>query len=324
MGNDFELKVMVVEDSKVTMKALCNYLGRMGISHPLTAVTGEAAIELFRKDRPDIVLLDALLPDIDGFDIAQQMRALEKGNEWTAIIFLTSMTKDEDLARGIEVGGDDYLLKPISEVVLNAKIRAMRRLVKMQRSLVDVTQKLNVANKKLLRMTTIDGLTGIGNRRSFDDFAVREWRRCTRMKKPMSLIMVDVDHFKQYNDTYGHQEGDACLKTVATQVARSAPRAGDLSARYGGEEFVLILGETDLDGATWVANHIRQLVAEKKMPHSASPFKHVTVSCGVASVIPRDDLSLGTLLKAADNALYMAKSQGRNTVVSGDYWQLTT
>lgn len=323
MANNHELKVMVVEDSKVTMKALCNYLERMGIRHPLTAVTGQAAIDLFRKDRPDIVLLDALLPDIDGFDIAKQLRAMEKGNEWTAILFLTSMAKDEDLARGIEAGGDDYLMKPISEVVLKAKIGAMRRLVEMQRSLVEVTLKLNVANKKLQRMTTIDGLTGIGNRRSFDDFAVREWRRCTRMKKPMSIIMVDVDHFKQYNDTYGHQAGDMCLKTVATQVARSAPRAGDLSARYGGEEFVLILGETDVDGATWVANHIRQLVTDKKIPHSASPFEHVTVSCGVASVTPRDDLSLGTLLKAADNALYMAKSQGRNTVIAGDYWQLT-
>ena len=226
-----DLKVMVVEDSKVTMKALCNYLERMGVSNPLKAVTGQAAIEMFRKDRPDIVLLDALLPDIDGFDIARQLRDIEKGKEWTAIIFLTSLAKDEDLARGIEAGGDDYLLKPISEVVLKAKISAMRRLVEMQRSLVEVTQKLNVANKKLQRMTTIDGLTGIGNRRSFDDFAVREWRRCIRMKKPMSLIMLDVDHFKQYNDTYGHQAGDMCLKTVAAQVARSAPRAGDLSAR---------------------------------------------------------------------------------------------
>lgn len=323
MANNHELKVMVVEDSKVTMKALCNYLERMGISQPLTAVTGAAAIELFRKERPDIVLLDALLPDIDGFDIARQLRAMEKNNEWAAILFLTSMAKDEDLARGIEAGGDDYLTKPISEVVLKAKIGAMRRLVEMQRSLVDVTHKLNLANKKLQRMSTIDGLTGIGNRRSFDDFAVREWRRCQRMKKPMSIIMVDVDHFKQYNDTYGHQAGDICLKAVATQVARSAPRAGDMSARYGGEEFVLVLGETDIDGATWVANHIRQLVEQRKMPHTGSPFQHVTVSCGVASVTPREDLSLGTLLKAADNALYMAKSQGRNTVVSGDYWQLT-
>ena len=312
-GND--LKVMVVEDSKVTMKALGNYLGRMGITNLLTAVTGQAAIEIFRKDRPDIILLDAILPDIDGFDIAMRMREMERGDEWTAIIFLTSMAKDEDLARGIEVGGDDYLMKPISEVVLKAKMRAMRRLVEMQRSLVNVTQELDAANKELQRLSTTDGLTGIANRRMFDELVVREWRRCTRMKQPISLVMIDVDHFKKYNDAYGHQAGDECLKAVAAQVARASPRASDLAARYGGEEFVLVLGETTIDGAKWVANLIRQHVADLNMPHAASPLRRVTISCGAASIMPRDDLPLETLLKAADEALYKAKAQGRNTVV---------
>ena len=319
--NGDEMKILVVEDSKVTMKALCSYLGRMGIENPLTAVTGQAAIDIFRTERPDIVLLDAILPDIDGFDIARQFRSMEKAGEWTAIIFLTSMDKDEDVARGIEAGGDDYLLKPISAAVLAAKIRAMSRLVEKQRQLAEVAQKQNVANKKLQRLSTVDALTGIGNRRLFDEFAQREWRRCLRMKKPLSIVMLDVDHFKLFNDTYGHPAGDACLKAVATQVARSAPRAGDLAARYGGEEFAMILGETDLDGANWVANHICQQVAARKIPHRASSFQHVTVSCGVASVIPQADMSLQGLLKAADNALYMAKTQGRNKVVNGDYLQ---
>lgn len=315
--NGDELKVMVVEDSKVTMKALCNYLGRMGIN-PLAAVNGQNAIEIFRKNRPDIILLDAILPDIDGFDIAKQLRDMEKGDEWTAIIFLTSMAKDEDLARGIEVGGDDYLMKPISEVVLRAKMRAMRRLVEMQRSLVAVTQELNVANMELQRLSTTDGLTGIANRRFFDELAPREWRRCIRMKQPMSLVMIDVDHFKKYNDTYGHQAGDECLKTVAAQVGRATPRATDLAARYGGEEFVLVLGETTIDGAKWVANNIRQHVSDMNLPHTASPLQHITISCGAASIMPRDDLPLETLLKAADKALYMAKAQGRNTVACAE------
>ena len=119
---------------------------------------------------------------------------MEKGDEWTAIIFLTSMDKDEDVAHGIDAGGDDYLLKPISEVVLKAKINAMRRLVEMQRALVGVTQELNTANKELERLSTTDGLTGIANRRFFDQLSLREWQRCERMKKPMALIMVDVDH----------------------------------------------------------------------------------------------------------------------------------
>lgn len=313
--NDNDLKVLVVEDSKVTMKALCRYLEGMGIVHLTQAVSGQEAIEAFRKERPDIVLLDAMLPDIDGFDIAKKLRDMERGNEWTAIIFLTSLDKDADVARGIEMGGDDYLVKPVSAAVLQAKVRAMGRLVTMQRGLVDVTQKQTTTNKRLQRLTTIDGLTGIGNRRSFDDFAVREWRRCVRMKKPMSIVMVDVDHFKQYNDTYGHQEGDACLKLVAALVARSAPRAGDLAARYGGEEFALILGETALDGAMWVANLIRQQLEDRNLAHSASKLGYVTVSCGVASVLPDDSLALEDLLKAADNALYTAKDQGRNRVV---------
>lgn len=316
--NNVELKVMVVEDSKVTMKALCNYLKRMGVDNPLTAVTGQEAIDLFRQHRPDIVLLDAILPDIDGFDIAREFRGMEKGDEWAAIIFLTSMDKDEDVARGIEAGGDDYLLKPISEVVLKAKINAMRRLVEMQRALVDVTQELNGANRELQRLSTTDGLTGIANRRFFDELSEREWRRCERMKKPMSLVMVDVDHFKKYNDTYGHQGGDECLKTVAAQVARAAPRASDLAARYGGEEFVLVLGETTMDGAKWVANNIRQHVAELKIPHSGSSIGHVSVSCGVASVLPLEGQEFETLLKFADEALYKAKEQGRNRVVCAE------
>ncbi len=316
--NNVELKVMVVEDSKVTMKALSNYLQRMGVNNLLTALTGQEAINLFHKHRPDIVLLDAILPDIDGFDIAKQFRSMEKGDEWAAIIFLTSMDKDEDIARGIEAGGDDYLLKPISEVVLQAKINAMRRLVEMQRSLVEVTQELNTANKELQRLSTTDGLTGLANRRFFDELSAREWRRCERMKKPMSLVMVDVDHFKKYNDTYGHQGGDECLKLVAAQVARAAPRASDLAARYGGEEFVLVLGETTMDGAKWVANHIRQHVAELNLPHSASSIGHVSVSCGVASVLPLEGQEFDTLLKFADEALYKAKEQGRNTVVCAE------
>jgi diguanylate cyclase (GGDEF)-like protein len=312
------LKVLVVEDSRVTLKVLCNFLERMDIPQPLTAETGADAIAIYRRERPDIILLDAQLPDIDGFEIASQIRASEQKDDWTAIIFLTSMTKDEDLARGIEVGGDDYLLKPVSEVVLQAKVRAMRRLIDMQRSLVDVTHQLNAANKELQRLSTIDGLTGISNRRMFDALSIREWRRCERMKKPISLVMLDVDNFKLFNDQYGHQAGDDCLRAVAAQVSRAAPRAADLAARYGGEEFVLVLGETDADGARWVAENVRQHVSELGIPHS-TPSRRVTISCGVASVVPGLGLSLDVLLRTADQALYQAKAAGRDQVIVGKY-----
>lgn len=312
------IKVMVVEDSKVTMKVLCNYLARMGVV-PLTAENGTEALEIYYREQPDIILLDAQLPDIDGFDVALKIRAQEKAEDWTAIIFLTSMDKDEDLARGIEVGGDDYLMKPISEVVLKAKIRAMYRLVEMQRSLVTLTQELNAANVKLQRLSATDGLTGISNRRMYDELAPREWRRCERVNKPVALVMIDVDFFKLFNDKYGHQAGDECLRRVAEQVGKAAPRATDLAARYGGEEFVLVLGETDADGAKWLANRLRQQVSELNIPHYATESRHVTISCGVASVVPSSQVSLEVLLKSADYALYQAKKSGRDRVEVGVY-----
>ncbi|BCK88177.1 regulator of RpoS [Sideroxyarcus emersonii] len=311
------LKVLVVEDSKVTLKVLCNFLERMDIK-PLTAETGAGAIDTYRKERPDIILLDAQLPDIDGFEIARQIRAQEQKDDWTAIIFLTSMSKDADLARGIEVGGDDYLMKPVSEVVLHAKVRAMRRLIEMQRSLVDVSHQLNAANKELQRLSTTDGLTGIANRRMFDELSIREWRRCERMKKPIALVMLDIDSFKLFNDHYGHQMGDECLRAVAGQVARAAPRAADLAARYGGEEFALVLGETDADGARWVAENVRQHVADLGISH-VTPARRVTISCGVVSVLPQSGYSFETLLRSADRALYQAKKNGRDTVAVGEY-----
>ncbi len=315
------LKVLVVEDSKVTLKVICNYLERMGIT-ALTAETGEDGLNMYRRERPDIILLDGRLPDIDGFEVAKEIRAMENKKDWTAIIFLTSMTKDEDLARGIEAGGDDYLMKPISQIVLQAKVNAMRRLVEMQRSLIELTHKLNQANKDLQLLSATDGLTGLSNRRMFDELSLREWRRCERANKAFSLVMVDVDNFKLYNDNYGHQAGDECLKVVAAQMLRAAPRASDVVARYGGEEFVFVLGDTDIDGAKWVANHVRQRIADLNMPHLATALRHVSVSCGVASVMPSDDVSLETLLQSADHALYQAKEQGRNRVVSVEYGQV--
>ncbi len=315
------LKVMVVEDSMVMLKVLGRYLASMDINEPLVANTGASAIDLYRDKRPDIILLDVMLPDIDGFEVARQVRALERPNEWTAIIFLTSLTSDEDLARGIAVGGDDYLTKPISEVVLHAKMRAMRRLVEMHGVLSDVTQQLNVANKELRQRSTTDALTGIANRRMFDELSMREWRRCERIKKPLSLVMADVDHFKAFNDQYGHQAGDICLRSVAAQVARAAPRPTDLAARYGGEEFVLVLGETDAEGARYVAEKIREYVAELGVAH-VTPAQRVTISCGTATVVPQSGLSLNELLRSADRALYQAKAEGRDRVVVGEYGKI--
>ncbi|OGT22924.1 MAG: diguanylate cyclase response regulator [Gallionellales bacterium RIFOXYB12_FULL_54_9] len=315
------MKVLVVEDSKVALKAICGYIEDMGV-RPLKAIDGQTAIEVYTRERPDIVLLDIILPDTNGYEVAKEIRRLQGKDEWTAIIFLSVMSKDEDLARGIEVGGDDYIMKPVGSVVVQAKVRAMYRLVQMQRALVKLAGQLNDANQELQRLSMTDGLTGLANRRMFDESLAREWRRCLRHKKPMSIVMLDVDWFKKYNDRYGHQDGDECLRAVAGELARSAPRPSDLVARYGGEEFVMILGDTGQDGATWVASRIRQHVDALQLPHKDSSFGHVTVSCGVSSVMPRNDLTVDALVKSADNALFLSKNQGRNIVTYLDYGQI--
>lgn len=312
---------MVVEDSKVAIKAITDHLEDMDIL-PLVVETGSAAIEMYRNERPDIILLDIILPDIDGFDVAKEIRRLQGENDWTAIIFLSVMSKDEDLAQGIEVGGDDYLMKPVGRVVLQAKVNAMHRLIRMQRALIGLTERLNEVNQELQRLSTTDGLTGIANRRLFDESLDREWRRCRRLKKPLSVILLDVDFFKKYNDKYGHQTGDECLRLVAKEVSRTASRPGDMAARYGGEEFVLILAETDQEVARWVADRIRQNLSALKIPHDGSDHKHVTISCGVVSVVPGEELSAEKLLRSADIALYMAKEQGRNRVECLGYGEM--
>ena len=310
---------MVVEDSKVTLNVLISYLHSMGFKHPLIAETGSQALEMFKRERPDIVLLDAGLPDLDGFEVSRKIRLLEKEGEWAAIIFLTGMTKDEDLARGIAAGGDDYLSKPVSEIVFQSKVRAMQRLIEMQRRLVEVTRELDAANAELRRLSTTDALTGIANRRAFDSFLARELRRCTRLKKPLSLIMLDIDYFKLFNDKYGHQAGDEGLIKVAQQIENSASRGGDMAARYGGEEFMLVLGETDEFGALWIAERVGKLVAELKIKHYATDSKFVSISGGVVTVLPEDHATVEVLLQSVDAALYQAKRDGRSRMVAGKY-----
>ncbi len=328
MLNKFgKLKVLLVEDSKVAIKAIIGYLDDLGVQL-LVAENGSAAIDLFRRERPDIILLDIILPDITGYEVAKQIRKLQGKDDWTAIIFLSVMSKEDDLARGIEAGGDDYLIKPVGRVVLQAKVAAMYRLVRMQRALVQLTEQLNqaneqlnLANMELHRVSMTDGLTGIPNRRVFDELLVREWRRCARLQKPISVVMLDVDYFKKFNDRYGHQAGDVCLKTTARVISNSIPRASDLAARYGGEEFVLILSETDSEGALAVADRIREQVAGLRMPNEDSPYQCVTLSCGISTVVPRDDMPVERLVKSADNALYLSKKQGRNSIAYLDYGQ---
>jgi diguanylate cyclase (GGDEF)-like protein len=307
------MNILIVEDSRSNLLVLTQYVERFGAT-AVPAANGAAAVASFAGERPDLVLLDVVLPDIDGFEVARRIRAMETDGDWTPIIFLSSLGKDEDIEQGIMAGGDDYLHKPVSEVVLGAKIRAMERLIQMRSSLVVLAHKLDAANQELTRLSASDGLTGIANRRYFDEHIAREWRRARRSASSVSLMMCDVDHFKLFNDTYGHQAGDECLRRVAGAIATSLERGSDMAARYGGEEFVVVLSETTIGGALIVAEKIRHAIHALQIPHSASSFGRVTLSIGIAARVPEVDDASDTLIAAADQALYQAKHNGRDRV----------
>jgi diguanylate cyclase (GGDEF)-like protein len=316
------MKTLVIEDSSSSRKILCYYIERMGIT-PIPAATGNEGVDLFSTERPDLILLDIILPDIDGFEVARQIRQMERPGDWTPIIFLTALNKDEDLEKGIAAGGDDYLYKPVSEVVLAAKIRAMQRIVQMRQSLLVLTRKLDTANHELKRLAALDGLTGIANRRHFDEVLEREWRRAMRQGTELSALMCDIDYFKQYNDTYGHLAGDEALRQVAHALTKTMDRGGDLIARYGGEEFAAVLPDTSQGGALFVAERMKQAVQQLELPNSGSPFGFITVSFGIASHLPSAKLMPAAhpgntpllLVAAADRALYQAKTKGRNRII---------
>ena len=308
------MRILVIEDTLTALTVVCHQLKKLGFT-AIPARDGLTGLRLYEEEKPDLVLLDIVLPGMDGFEIARRIRSSEQGGQWTPIIFLTSRTRDQDIEDAINAGGDDYLIKPVSDVVLGAKVRAMQRLVQMRYSLVVLSSRLDEANRELQRLSAVDGLTGIANRRSFDETLLREWRRCKRGEVSLALLVCDVDYFKQYNDAYGHQMGDDCLRKVAQSLAGHARRPADLMARYGGEEFAAVLPETDVGGAVQLSETMRKAVEALSIAHCDSPISSfVTVSVGVATMRPGGEGSPEALVRAADMALYTAKRSGRNRV----------
>jgi diguanylate cyclase (GGDEF)-like protein len=304
------MKILLAEDSRANQMLICSYIEDFG--HQVIAVgDGLAAIDAFINDRPDLVLMDVSMPELDGFAATEKICEItSQANDWVPIIFLSGLTQPEDIAKGISVGGDDYLTKPIDPIILEAKLNAMTRISEMR-------HQLNEANRQLTLMTLRDGLTGLYNRRHFDDVMVKEFKVARRIKTSVSLILADIDYFKLYNDFYGHQQGDDCLIAVAKTVRDVIHRPGDIVARYGGEEFAIVLPDTDLKGAVNVAEQVRQAVEELAQPHESSQTaEYVTLSLGVATISNVSDvdikLIIRQLIEYADQALYKAKANGRN------------
>ncbi len=308
------MKILVVDDSPTIRAALKGLLERMGHT-VVEANDGEQALHLYRQDRPGLVLIDVVMPIMDGYESARHMRET-KADEWVPIIFLSSKEADQDLDRAIEAGGDDYLVKPVSFVVLNAKIRALQRLESMRTKQLEMSRDLASANRELEKLSRQDGLTGIANRRYFDSYLVTEVRRGARDQQPLSLILSDVDHFKAFNDCYGHQAGDDCLRRVAAALSSAGRRPADLAARYGGEEFAMVLPGTVLEGAVDVAQAVSRVIDGLAIPHARSAVdRKVTLSQGIVSLTPEKETSSEDLIQRADQALYLAKQQGRNRYI---------
>jgi diguanylate cyclase (GGDEF)-like protein len=309
------MRILFADDSRTLRTTLGDQMRAMG-HEVIEAAEGRQAVALFRAREPDLVVLDVDMPVMNGYETARQIRASAADHEWIPIIFLSGNVRDNDIAAGIEAGGDDYLAKPVSAVVLRAKIAAMQRITDMRGRLVALTRELSGINASLREQSAQDALTGIPNRRSFDTAFEQEWNHAARSGKPLALVLADVDHFKRYNDTYGHQQGDDCLKAVAVAIRQAARRKVDMVARYGGEEFAMLLPDTPAVSALLVAGRVLEAVRGLHLPHSNSPTSgHVTLSLGVCATVPRADLRPEDLVKVTDKALYEAKSKGRNQAV---------
>ena len=309
-------KVLVVEDQRAVRAVLVAQLRHAGVADIVEAGNSDTAVAAFIEHRPDLVLLDIKLPGNDGYWVAQQMRNAEPGG-WTPIIFLSGLDSDLNVWRGIEAGGDDYLVKPVKPSVLMAKLRAMRRLLDMRRRLVSMAHELHVANQRLNAMVELDALTGLVNRRGFDRLLHHEILAAQRDGTPLTLMLCDLDHFKRYNDALGHVQGDNCLREIGRLLREVCMRPRDVATRYGGEEFALILPNTPRSGAMTFARALGRLLEVRDIAHPDTPLgNRLTLSGGITTCVPDANTSSESMIMRADEALYAAKAHGRNRFFS--------
>ncbi|MBA6349202.1 MULTISPECIES: diguanylate cyclase [unclassified Colwellia] len=298
------MNILVVDDNKFIREVVSAMIIDSG--HIAVVANGHVqAMAALKKENIDLVLMDIEMPEVDGFALTKMIR--KEYPKWFPIIFLSSNDSEEYLTQGIDAGADDYLTKPIKQVILSAKLRAMERITKMKGA-------LERANKQLEILSSIDPLTQILNRRGLEEVLASAWQINERQQGELSILMIDIDFFKPYNDNYGHPQGDKCLVQVANTLNETLNRATDSLARYGGEEFIVVLPFTPVEGARFKAKELSLALLSQKIKHEySSIFPYVTVSIGIATTSAADHVSNASeLIKQADIALYQAKDQGRN------------
>jgi len=290
--------ILAIDDTSANLLTIGSALGEEFDLQITTS--GAAGLAQAIASPPDLILLDVMMPDMDGYETCRRFLA-EPITCDIPIIFITAQNGVEDETRGLEAGAVDFISKPVNPTVLRARVRThltIKRLTDQLRS-----------------MAFIDGLTGIANRRQLDEILELEWRSCQRTGLPLALAMIDIDHFKCLNDTYGHHAGDECLVTVASTLKACLGRSHDLMARYGGEEFLCLCPGTDLAGMQAKAEEFRQAVQALGIPNEVSDAAPVvTISIGVAATVPTADVTPDQLVTKADQQLYEAKHAGRNRV----------
>lgn len=301
MPTDDRQKVLVVDDVPSNIRMLGEAL--RADYEVMAAASGEKALELVAESRPDLILLDIVMPGIDGYEVLRRLKE-DPATQDIPVIFVTGLGDADDEQRGLEMGAVDYISKPFFIPIVMARVRTQLQLKRKS----DILES----------MVMLDALTEIPNRRHFDETLDVEWKRARRAGSPLAVAMMDIDHFKAYNDNYGHAQGDDCLRRVAKALEGASRRPADFVARYGGEEFVAVLPETPHEAAMEVAERLRAAVEAAGLPHAHSRMAdHVTVSVGLASIAPdrfNNFSSAHDLLKKADEQLYVSKQGGRNRV----------
>lgn len=322
------MRILVVDDSKpfqIAMQAILASSGYHDVTLASSAFEAIATVQNQNNDEQfDLILMDVVMPNMNGIDAVKTLKTMEQLED-VPILMVSAQDEEENVERAFEAGATDFINKPIKRIELRARIRAalrlreeMRRRKEHQEQLAMLNASLEAANRQLLKLSNTDGLTGIPNRRYFDQALQTEWQRAQRSRGNLSCVMADIDFFKAYNDYYGHLEGDSCLRQVADVIAKSLRRPADHAARYGGEEFVALLPDTDETGALEVAGNIQRRLEELGIPHLKSSVKStVTVSMGIATVVPGKQYNPASLVDAADQALYQAKNSGRNRIMCG-------